>query len=399
MRVLHVVKTSDGATWAALQAQQLADLGVDVHVALPSTTHGAALPLWDHPNITTHSCPLDWPTRRPWLIPDRLRAARALVRAIQPDIIHSHFVTTTLTLRFALGPSHPTPRIFQVPGPLHLEHAPFRLLDLSSASPNDSWIASSHAIRRYYLRAGVPPSRVPLSYYGIHISPLSPEALSSAQTLRHRLGISPSTRVIGNISWMYPPKRYLGQRIGLKAHEHLIPTLAHFTAQHSNTIGLLAGGGWNGAASYERSLRSLAQSLAPGRILLPGPLPSDAAKSAWAAFQCAVHIPLSENCGGVIEPLLANVPVIARDIGGLPEVICDGITGRLIHDTRSLPQIIHHVLNNPSLYADITARGQALVRTMFDVRRTSAEVFQYYQALLSPSTPPPPPFDRSPFLR
>lgn len=398
MRVLHVVKTTDGATWAALQAQELAALGAEVHVALPSTADGAALRLWKQPGITTHACPLDWPVRRPWLIPERLVAARRLVREVQPDIIHSHFVGTTLTLRLALGPRHATPRLFQVPGPLHLEHALFRQLDLSTASGPDSWIASSHAIRGHYLRAGVPADRVPLSYYGTRVLPLPADALASAHSLRERLGIRPSDRVIGNIAWMYPPKRYLGQRIGLKAHEHLIPILADFTARTPDTIGLLAGGGWNQATDYERRLRHLAETLAPGRVLLPGPLPIDVARSAWAAFQCAVHVPLSENCGGVLEPLLADVPVIARDVGGLPEVICDGVTGRLIRDLRALPDTIRHVLDHPALYADLTARGRALVQTMFDVRRTAAEVFECYRARLSGGTPPPL-FDRAPFLR
>ncbi len=40
MRVLHIVKTAEGAGWAALQAEQLRKLGVEVHVALPTNTGG-----------------------------------------------------------------------------------------------------------------------------------------------------------------------------------------------------------------------------------------------------------------------------------------------------------------------------------------------------------------------
>ena len=38
-------------------------------------------------------------------------------------------------------------------------------------------------------------------------------------------------------------------------------------------------------------------------------------------------MPISENCGGVIELLAAGVPTVASRVGGLPEVVHDGVTG------------------------------------------------------------------------
>jgi len=38
MRVLQIVKTSDGADWAAWQAAELVRLGVETHAVLPSRT-------------------------------------------------------------------------------------------------------------------------------------------------------------------------------------------------------------------------------------------------------------------------------------------------------------------------------------------------------------------------
>ena len=92
------------------------------------------------------SLPWNWPV---------FDAIRRLVPHVPPDLIHSHFVTTTLALRLALGPDTPTPRLFQVPGPLHLEHALYRRMELSSAGPSDYWVASSDYIRRIYVRYGV----------------------------------------------------------------------------------------------------------------------------------------------------------------------------------------------------------------------------------------------------
>src|SRR5262245_12986280 len=121
MRVLHVVKTVDGGPWAAAQVTELTRLGVEVHVALPSA-QGLYMGDWVRSGATIHSASLDLPVRRPWLLGDRFRSARRLVDQVAPDIIHSHFVGTTLLLRYALGKDHPIPRVFQIPGPLHLEY-------------------------------------------------------------------------------------------------------------------------------------------------------------------------------------------------------------------------------------------------------------------------------------
>src|SRR5437764_8865295 len=154
MRVLHIVKTSDGAIWAAHQAGVLKRLGVEVHVALP-TADGRMIETWRRQGVALHFAQLDWPMRRPWTAGATLRRARELVDRVKPDLIHSHFVGTTLTLRLALGGRHPVPRIFQVPGPLHLEHAPFRSVDLRTAGPRDFWVGSSRRIVELYRTAGV----------------------------------------------------------------------------------------------------------------------------------------------------------------------------------------------------------------------------------------------------
>ena len=69
-------------------------------------------------------------------------AFRRLVRDVAPDVIHSHFVGTTLTMRWALGANSTIPRVFQVPGPLHLEHPLYRRAEISSAGTADYWIGS-----------------------------------------------------------------------------------------------------------------------------------------------------------------------------------------------------------------------------------------------------------------
>ena len=115
MNALHIVKTSDGARWAALQAAELAKHGVEVHVAVPSL-EGSAIPMWIDAGATIHQLDCSLPVRSPQRWPEAARAIRNLVDEIAPNIIHSHFVTTTLAIRRALGRHHHIPRSSRCPG-------------------------------------------------------------------------------------------------------------------------------------------------------------------------------------------------------------------------------------------------------------------------------------------
>ena len=196
MRVLHVVKNSDGAGWAARQVRELVKLGVDIHVALPSL-EGDAIPLWRESGAELHCSDLRFPARTPWRIPDALSRVREIVHEIRPELIHAHFVTCILAVRAALGPNHSIPRIFQVPGPLHLEHALYKRGEIGLAGPRDYWIGASEYIRSLYIAAGLPPDRVFVSYYGFE-----PRLFRTHRTgiLRQKLRIPADARVVGNVN-------------------------------------------------------------------------------------------------------------------------------------------------------------------------------------------------------
>src|SRR5215831_3418293 len=141
MKVLQIVKTTVGANWAYEQVRVLCSLGVEIVVALPSETEGLA-PLYRKAGADVVRAELDFPARRPWLLPVRLEGYRELVRRIQPDLIHTHHVSTMLAVRLALGKKSAIPRVYQVAGPFHLEHKLFAGLDVHTAGPQDRWIAT-----------------------------------------------------------------------------------------------------------------------------------------------------------------------------------------------------------------------------------------------------------------
>jgi glycosyltransferase involved in cell wall biosynthesis len=319
------------------------------------------------------------------------------VDEVQPDIIHSHFVTTTLTLRLALGKKHRVPRVYQVAGPLHLEHWHSRSADLATAGDADYWVGSSRCIVNHYGSSGIPRSRLFLSYYGWPVDQFLPQRRSY---VHRRLGISKEKRLIGNINIMYPPKRLLGQRVGLKCHEDVIDALGVVTSSNPETIGVLIGDSYGLAPWYEEQLRRRASRLCGENIIMPGLFnPSEVARS-WPDFDCCIHVPLSENCGGVIEPLLAGVPVVASDVGGIPEVVVEGITGRLVppRDPLRLAKTVGEVLRNYDEHRQMALQGRALVLRMFDRQRTGNEIARIYGHILSAGMRPPE-FDSHAYVR
>jgi glycosyltransferase involved in cell wall biosynthesis len=380
MKVLHIVKTAVGANWAYEQVRVLCSLGIEVVVALPSDTEGLA-PKYREAGATVLRANLDFLAGEPWRIPATLRACRQLVADVRPDLIHTHHVGPTFVARLALGKNSPIPRVFQVPGPLHLEHRFFAWLDVTLAGPRDSWIATCRWTHQKYLDLGINSARVFLSYTGTNTEPFRTVRTG---LLRNELGVSADAPLVGMVAYMYAPKRFLGQRRGLKGHEDFIDALILVRQVNPNVRAVIIGGPWGRAFRYERQLRELGAKVGNGWLTFTGTRLD--VPAIYPDLDLAVVPSHSENCGGAIEPLLSGVPVVATNVGGLPDLIQENKTGWLVspHNPESLSRAILDALENRDAAHRHAAEGQRLVRSLFAVERTSREVADIYQKILAP---------------
>jgi glycosyltransferase involved in cell wall biosynthesis len=379
MKILHIVKTATGATWVYHQVRVLRSLGFEVVVALPSATDGLA-PKYQEAGATVVPLNLDFPAKHPWQIRAVLKSCRTLVKNVRPDIIHTHHVGTTLVVRAALGKSSRIQRIFQVPGPLHLEHSFFAHLDTVLAGPQDHWIAGCRWTRRKYQQLGIPPERVFLSYPGTDLNLFT---CTRKNNLRSELRLAPDTPLVGMVCYMYAPKRFLGQTTGLKGHEDFISAFQIAKKQIPDLRGVIIGGAWNGAASYEKHLRKLGRSACNGSLTFLGTR-SDV-PALYPDLDLAVVPSHSENLGGAVEPFLSGVPVIATNVGGLPDLVQEGISGRLVppRNSQAISAAMLATLQNRAEAHRLTVAGQKMTRHLFDVQRTAREVAKIYATLAS----------------
>jgi glycosyltransferase involved in cell wall biosynthesis len=380
MKILHIVKTATGATWVYHQVRVLRSLGFEIVVALPSATAGLA-PKYEEAGAAVVPISLDVPTRHPWQIPAVLKSCRSLVQNVRPDIIHTHHVGTTLVVRAALGKSSPIPRIFQVPGTLHLEHPFFAHLDTSLAGTRDHWIAACRWTQRKYHQLGVSPLRVSLSYLGTDLSAFT---RTRRNLLRHELGLAPDKPLVGMVCYMYAPKRFLGQTAGLKGHEDFIAAVQLARKKYSDLHAVIVGGAWAGAVAYENHLREL------GRRHCNGYLTFAATRSdipeVYPDLDLAVVPSHTENIPfAAIEALLSGVPVVTTNVGGLPDLVQDGVSGRLVppRNPQAIAAAMLASLQNRAEARRLTIKGQEMARHLFDVERTAREVAEIYETLKS----------------
>src|SRR5690606_38550598 len=102
MRIVHLIKTTKGASWALKEVDQLIQLGCEIHVILPNA-NGLATKYSDL-GAKVHILNVDFSSliKKPNLFLSNINLFRSLLKEIKPDIVHSHFVGTTVFMRVAM---------------------------------------------------------------------------------------------------------------------------------------------------------------------------------------------------------------------------------------------------------------------------------------------------------
>ncbi|WP_088328868.1 glycosyltransferase family 4 protein [Lacimicrobium sp. SS2-24] len=378
MTVLHLLKTAIGAKWALNQIKELIKRGVDVHVAMPDGPMNAG---YEALGVTVHKMQPEFSFSHPLKTMTRARALHQLVDELKPDLIHSHFVSTTLLMRLALRKTR-IPRIFQVPGPLHLEHALLRGLEIASSNKEDYWLASCKWTQQRYIKSGVAAKRTGLAYYGVPPGVFTAPEPGSFR-LKQQLKMQEEDLLIGMVAYFYAPKRFLGQTRGLKGHEDLIDALALVLKQYPTARCVFVGGPWDNALSYYDQVQAYASEKVGDAAVFLGTRTD--VPQLYPQFDLAVHPSHSENVGGAVESLFAGVSTITSDVGGFPDLIIEGETGYLCppKDPQALAAAICRAWQNPAERQKRIVAGLKQVTELMDIEHNARQVMTFYEHVLN----------------
>ena len=377
MKIVHLIKTTTGATWALRQITELIKYGCDIHVVLPDSKN--LYQKYIDAGATVHILNVDIAQgRRPLQLAKSLHAFRNLVDNIHPDMVHSHFVGTTLFMRIALK-DHKVKRIFQVAGPLHLENPVTKNVEIRLADKYDYWIPTCQLSKDIYLKSGIEENKLMLTYYGTDISLYVPKIQG---VLKTEFDIPKQKQIVGMVAYAYAPKKWLGQTRGIKGHEDLIDAMQIVCHDNPNVMCVIVGGAWVGASEYFETVKAYGKEKLGEKILF-----LDTRKDVpdlYPDFDIVVHPSHSENLGGAGESLLMGVPTIATNIGGFPDIVIPNETGWLVpvKNADSLANAIKEALSNTELAHIFATEGSKRVRNILDVEKTSKDVHDFYKKIL-----------------
>lgn len=375
MRVLHLIKTAEGATWAYRQIKVLVAQGAEVAVCLPP---GKMADKYIADGIKVY--PFHF-SINPVKVLMQLLKFRKIIKDFQPDIVHSHFIVTTLFARlYRFLFSLPIPLIFQVPGPLHLEHSFFRNADLKSSNRYDYWIGTCNWTSKKYVTCGISGSKVFMSFYGTDMSFIKKHEPGK---LRNEFGFSEDDFIVAMVAYMYKPKSYIGQKRGIKGHEDFFEGMAECIKENKKIKAVIIGGAWDGAKDYEQELVKMGKELCGDNIYFLGSR-SDVPEL-YADIDLVVHPSYSENLGGAAESLLLEVPTIATNVGGFPDVVVNGETGFLVNVAapEEIAARVNFAYEHHSEMKEMAKEGRRRLLTSLDVNNTGKEVFAIYNKILN----------------
>jgi glycosyltransferase involved in cell wall biosynthesis len=88
----------------------------------------------------------------------------------------------------------------------------------------------------------------------------------------------------------------------------------------------------------------------------------------------------------VIEAMACGLPIIATNVGGLPDLVCPGLNGLLVEPGApdQLAHAIHQLVVDPKLRHSMRSRSFRLAHENFDVEKLVLQLVEIYQAILFP---------------
>jgi glycosyltransferase involved in cell wall biosynthesis len=348
-------------------------LGHAVDVLCPSAPEGFAGGLADRcrergvdPKLLFERRSGYWPLR------DRseLRRLHAELREGGYDLVHVHHSRDHL-LAWRASRRLPTRLVVGWHRGEPLPRAPWHRLRLSRRGA-DGLVVLSERIAESALRLGWPRGRVCVAPGSVDTERFQPRPRS--EELARELGLDPAGRVLGVVARIQRHRRF----------DLLLEAFARAAPRAPGLRMLVIGRGTRAAEILDGPLR--ARGLV-GTVIRAGYRGTDYPRVLGLLHALVFLVPGSDgSCRAVLEAMASGVPAIASRRGVLPEIVVEGVSGRVVdEDPEALAEAMIDVWRDPGGWAirGKAARERALSR--YTVQAQAKRLERFYGELAGES--------------
>jgi glycosyltransferase involved in cell wall biosynthesis len=299
----------------------------------------------------------------------------ALMRRQRPHIVHTHTAKAGFLGRLAA-------RLAGVPIIVHTFHGHvlhgyygpiknwlLRRVEQLLAGISDRLVTVSEQVKVELVAHGVARAeKITVIPLGFDLDPFLNSPVQRGE-FRREMGLSDEVRLVGIVGRLFP----------IKNHRLFLDAAATVAAQEQTARFVIVGDG-----ALRTALEQQAQLLGiRDRVLFTG----------WRRDLPGIYADLdvlavsSDNEGtpvSAIEAMAAGCPVVATRVGGLPDLVSDQRTGRLVprRNADALASAILDLLRNPEESRALARNAMEEVRNRFAVTRLTGDIDHLYSQLL-----------------
>lgn len=304
-----------------------------------------------------------------------LRALMRLIREQRPHIVHTHTAKAGTLGRVAA-------RLCRVPVVVHTFHGHvlqgyfspiktrvFTGIERLLARATDRLIAVSPKVREDLLALGIGrPERFDVVPLGLELDRyLAVEGPDGG--LRHELGLAAETPLVGIVARLVP----------IKAHEVFLDAAVRLVGRRPDAQFVIVG---DGERRAELERQATASGLG-GRVHFLG----------WRGDLDRIYADLdvvaltSRNEGSpvaLIEAMAAGRAVVSTNVGGVADVVSDGLTGRLVGDgdAEALGEVMHELIGDAVQRRRLGDAARCHAAQRYGAARLVADIDALYTRLL-----------------
>ncbi|HMI91437.1 MAG TPA: glycosyltransferase family 4 protein, partial [Polyangiales bacterium] len=318
---------------------------------------------FDHHNRATAALSYAWNLGdSAWLIPDLVR------------IIKQHGIELVYCNNMMVKPlGAPAAQLSDVPAVLHVRNLHERPVAIALYCQTVARLPAVQLIIANSAASAVPyqravPEKVEIVHNGVDLEEYAPGAFPVVPW-RERIGAAAHDLLIG----------FTGNLVPRKGVDVLIRAFARVQARRPDLQLLIAGRVPIGSPTdYREHYAALARSLGvEARVHFLGFVAD--VRPLVRALDVLVLPSLQEPFGrSIIEAMALGTPVIASRVGGIPEVLDDGVDGLLVPpaDDLALGHALERLVSDAALRTALSARAEQEVRARFDVARLTEQMQQ-----------------------